>query len=259
MMEYFDLDKTKLINNNRISFFRITHCGTMIQEKSPNSIELKSFSNADYSSYVFRWFSAIPPFNISPEDLKIAHIKCILVNHNTSKIFDDRKKPIYVFLKYRYSEYDIENYEYCITFDSCAIDFDMVTRIEAMLVANNNLLISDIEETDVTMKSGFNYSTLNDGYEMPKKFSIPMIKEVIFNEPYTIIKWIDGKTTKVGCKDGEVFNEELGLSVAIARRYYESICSVSPRMVCKRIVKNAKHYVNKKPARKLLPAGESED
>lgn len=48
---------------------------------------------------------------------------------------------------------------------------------------------------------------------------LPAIEKVIFNPPATVVIWEDGTKTVVKCGEGEEFNEETGLAMAIARRY----------------------------------------
>lgn len=43
------------------------------------------------------------------------------------------------------------------------------------------------------------------------------IKEVIFNDPAVIIKWVDGTKTVVKCQKGEKFDPEKGLALAIVK------------------------------------------
>ena len=49
---------------------------------------------------------------------------------------------------------------------------------------------------------------------------IPEIKNVIFNDPATIVFWEDGTKTVVKCQDGDEFDLEKGLSMAIAKKAY---------------------------------------
>lgn len=46
----------------------------------------------------------------------------------------------------------------------------------------------------------------------------PEIKEVIFNNPATIVKWSDGTKTVVKC-DKETFDQEKGLAMAIVKKF----------------------------------------
>ena len=49
---------------------------------------------------------------------------------------------------------------------------------------------------------------------------IPEIKNVIFNDPATIVFWEDGTKTVVKCQDGDKFDPEKGLAMAIAKKAY---------------------------------------
>ena len=49
---------------------------------------------------------------------------------------------------------------------------------------------------------------------------IPEIKNVIFNDPATIVFWEDGTKTVVKCQDGDKFDPEKGLTMAIAKKAY---------------------------------------
>ncbi len=46
-----------------------------------------------------------------------------------------------------------------------------------------------------------------------------LIKEVIFNDPATIVYWNDGSKTVVKCQPGDTFSEELGLAMAISKKF----------------------------------------
>ena len=48
--------------------------------------------------------------------------------------------------------------------------------------------------------------------------NLPGIKDVIFNEPATIIIWKDGTKTVVKCQEGEDYDPEKGLSMAISKK-----------------------------------------
>lgn len=47
------------------------------------------------------------------------------------------------------------------------------------------------------------------------------IKEVIFNDPATIVYWEDGTKTVVKCHN-ETFDEEKGLAMAIAKKAFDN-------------------------------------
>ena len=46
------------------------------------------------------------------------------------------------------------------------------------------------------------------------------IKKVIFNDPATIVLWSNGEKTIVKCRDGETFDPEKGLAMAIVKYVY---------------------------------------
>ena len=46
------------------------------------------------------------------------------------------------------------------------------------------------------------------------------VEKVIFNDPATIILWSNGDKTVVKCIDGETFDPEKGLAMAIAKYVY---------------------------------------
>lgn len=50
----------------------------------------------------------------------------------------------------------------------------------------------------------------------------PEIKNVIFNPPATIVFWDDGTKTVVKAQNGEYFDPEKGLSMAIAKKYFDN-------------------------------------
>ena len=60
---------------------------------------------------------------------------------------------------------------------------------------------------------------LNSIYGMSSS-RIPEIKNVIFNDPATIVFWEDGTKTVVKCQDGDEFDPEKGLAMAIAKKAY---------------------------------------
>jgi len=54
-----------------------------------------------------------------------------------------------------------------------------------------------------------------------KPYIDPMeIKDVIFNDPATIVFWADGTKTVVKCQEGDEFDPEKGLTMAIAKKVY---------------------------------------
>lgn len=55
-------------------------------------------------------------------------------------------------------------------------------------------------------------------YFKPNTTKLPEIKDVIFNEPATIIIWKDGTKTVVKCQEGECYDPEKGMAMAISKK-----------------------------------------
>lgn len=51
-----------------------------------------------------------------------------------------------------------------------------------------------------------------------RRVNMPTIKNVIFNDPATIVLWSDGTKTVVKCQDGDLYSAETGLAMAIAKK-----------------------------------------
>ena len=51
-------------------------------------------------------------------------------------------------------------------------------------------------------------------------FDPDIIVDVIHNDPATIIKWCDGDKTIVQVQDGDEYNKELGLAMAICKKVF---------------------------------------
>lgn len=45
------------------------------------------------------------------------------------------------------------------------------------------------------------------------------IKNVIFNDPATVVMWNDGTKTVVKCQPGDIYSKETGLALCIAKKY----------------------------------------
>jgi len=57
------------------------------------------------------------------------------------------------------------------------------------------------------------------------KFTLPMlpryaVKQVIFNNPATIVFWSDGTKTVVKCSENDTFNPEIDLAMAICKKAF---------------------------------------
>ena len=80
---------------------------------------------------------------------------------------------------------------------------------------NSNFEVNKYCYNDVMAARDF----LNSIYGMNSS-NIPEIKNVIFNDPATIVFWEDGTKTVVKCQDGDEFDPEKGLAMSIAKKAY---------------------------------------
>lgn len=87
---------------------------------------------------------------------------------------------------------------------------------------------------------------------------IPEIKNVIFNDPATIVFWEDGTKTVVKCQDGDEFDPEKGLAMAIAKKAYGNkgnYCNKMKKWLPKeeQVDTNKKRMTFREEAAKLRP------
>lgn len=105
---------------------------------------------------------------------------------------------------------------------------NVVKDIESKLNSNDKLYISTgRRQGKNTIREVFN--TLNDRQKNAVYAIIgeaiegndrPEIKDVIFNDPATIVFWTDGTKTVVKCQEGDEFDPEKGLTMAIVKKVY---------------------------------------
>lgn len=68
---------------------------------------------------------------------------------------------------------------------------------------------------------------------------IPEITKVIINKPGVVVFWSDGTKTISKCSKKDIFDPEVGLAMAISRKYYSLIGDTPPRCSFKKELKNA--------------------
>ena len=74
----------------------------------------------------------------------------------------------------------------------------------------------------VEVVNHFESGLIPKGVEILKEFTRRRkspIKDVIFNNPATIVIWTDGSKTVVKCQPGDDYNKETGLAMCIAKKY----------------------------------------
>lgn len=78
-----------------------------------------------------------------------------------------------------------------------------------------------LDAYDTLTSSMLYYDLLKDRSGLVKnKFDKDTIKDVIFNDPATIVIWKDGSKTVVKCQKetGDTYNKELGLAMCIIKK-----------------------------------------
>lgn len=82
---------------------------------------------------------------------------------------------------------------------------------------------SDLERwlrtNSVTVKQT-DYNSISTKNVLNAKYGTLAIKKVIFNNPATIVIWTDDVKTVVKCGEGDTFDPEKGLAMAISKRFF---------------------------------------
>ena len=73
-------------------------------------------------------------------------------------------------------------------------------------------------EMPVEKKSTIRYNGYTSVSTSASSISVPAIKKVIFNDPATIVFWSDESKTVVKCQDGDIYDPEKGLAMAISKK-----------------------------------------
>lgn len=129
-----------------------------------------------------------------------------------------------------------DDYEWVIGADVWVRIASNINDIDISWSDTNEEPICKIFDIEVTISTKeLNTVTLRKkderGNEMPTNYSgsfetvswvyldsIPTIKKVIFNYPATIVLWSDGSKTVVKCQDGDIYDPEKGLAMAISKK-----------------------------------------
>ena len=59
---------------------------------------------------------------------------------------------------------------------------------------------------------------IREGLTLAENWRMKHIKKVIFHDPATIVYWMDGSKTVVKCQEGEKYDPEKGLAMAISKK-----------------------------------------
>ena len=76
-------------------------------------------------------------------------------------------------------------------------------------ISTRNAATSDINNASISTRK----------VEYNAMFKRTKIKNVIFNDPATIVFWSDGTKTVVKCGENDIYDPEKGLAMAVAKKY----------------------------------------
>ena len=107
---------------------------------------------------------------------------------------------------------------YTVQYEDLAESFSL---FDARLNCIFALVIKDFGlDSEPTRVHAVNYVDCSRMYptELFNRYRMSSIKNVIFNDPATIVFWNDGTKTIVKAQDGDIFDPEKGLAMAISKK-----------------------------------------
>lgn len=155
--------------------------------------------------------STIYGFYVSTDSNSNEYIKCANIVREFDKCYKEHyeKKEK---LKTRY-EYKLNNPE--SLYPKAGVD------VYKQYVENDIHITKAVEEyVESCMKCVMNSYFGASMYKTTVNLSMPHIKDVIFNAPATIVFWSDGTKTVVKCQDGDYYDPEKGLAMAISKKTF---------------------------------------
>ena len=98
------------------------------------------------------------------------------------------------------------------------LDIDRVLLYDLIssTVDHRTIRINWSEPVSGCLTGAFFIDTHHDAWKNP--CCVPQIKKVIYNPPATIIYWADDTKTVVQCQEGDIYDSEKGLALAIAKK-----------------------------------------
>ena len=227
----------------------------------PSSIRYEMYYNRLSKEYIIEWDQDVAKLLYSDRSNFL-----ILYKYNVfDKKIDTEVLNVFSFDVFASSDTNMPmriTYKY-----RCAVNF-VLTPDEQMVVN----ILNDRFKSKVNKLRGNNIDTItidelpNESDNMSDTFlvlhhaaraicgssivTMPAITDIYYNAPHTTVKWSDGSTTTVAATNGEEFNKELGLAMAMSRKYCECMGFEYPRAGFKHMVNNAHDQTAKTAARK---------
>ena len=118
-----------------------------------------------------------------------------------------------------------------VTIDYIETTVDTFPKFEGHVTGTAKVSYRSLDDirNDAEVPRNIYRNILNSTYGIGS-LRIPEIKNVIFNDPATIVFWEDGTKTVVKCQDGDEFDPEKGLAMAIAKKAYGNKSSYCNKM-----------------------------
>jgi hypothetical protein len=110
--------------------------------------------------------------------------------------------------------------------------FDTADLLNALLGSNNERYAlttfskpaTEVKKPENALERAMS-ETLSAMNMIDKKKATPVVKNIIYNPPATIVTWEDGTKTVVKCDDKDKFSKEFGLAMAFMSKIFGSRCA----------------------------------
>lgn len=99
------------------------------------------------------------------------------------------------------------------------IDFDYTLKLLTDNNSSDAFLCSSVDTNGNRLYFELDKSSLART-KTPRQMALENIKDVIFNDPATIVFWADGTKTVVKTQGDDKFDPEKGLAMAISKKYF---------------------------------------
>lgn len=128
---------------------------------------------------------------------------------------------------------------YVIKLDAKVVQYTS-TNLCKIMDKNINKIRKDVNKMLYGTDCVYSDHTYTNDYYMA-----PSIKEVIYHQPATIVKFNDGTSICVKCSEDDEFDEHIGLAMALSKKYLEIATYNHPRAAFKHLKENAKRIPKK--------------
>lgn len=106
------------------------------------------------------------------------------------------------------------------TAEIVANDREEIHTLRTLMVEHNNIMVVSKDKFVERDKSEIADLKLTFARNGMGRVYATQIKEVIFNEPATIVYWTDGTKTVVKCGRGDTFDKEKGLALCCMKKMF---------------------------------------